>query len=211
MYKKLLLTSVLLGVLSTNAHADFISKDMFSVNDNLSVLDTDSGLEWLSLTETSGLSLNQVSSRLNTDFSGLRLATENEVLEMIYSFYPQTQGRTSSYMSNQDPSEMQSFINLFGNSGLTSTAYGMHTNSFGMVSMTGVYNGGSYGNINTSNYTSSNMDYSEYYYSSWLVLDDSIEPPAPEEPSGSTPVPIPATGGLLALAMAGLCIRRKSK
>lgn len=202
-----------MGGLSSAAHASFISQDIFATNDNLGVLDTQTGLQWLSLTATSGKSVNEVTSLLNADYLGMRLATESEVLGLMYNYFPQTDGRTSGYLSNQPVGEVQSFINVFGNSGLPATAYGLHMNSFGMVSMSGVYNGGSYGNINTSNFTSSSLDFSEYYYSSWLVVDDSvdpIDPVEPENPEQPTQVPLPATGGLLALALAGVSFRRKS-
>ena len=68
-------------VLSTSVNAAIISADWQSTGDNLITQDTASGLEWLDLTVTAGMSYNEVSAQLGTGgaFDGWVYATVAQV------------------------------------------------------------------------------------------------------------------------------------
>jgi hypothetical protein len=82
--KKIALASIL-ALSSVAANAEFIKGDWKVVGDNLSVVNTETGLEWLSLTQTDGLSISEVSNLLSTTFSGWRLPTKDEVNAILTS------------------------------------------------------------------------------------------------------------------------------
>lgn len=54
------LATIFCLAISTGSFATLIEKDFLAVGDNLILYDTDTGLEWLDWSETSGLSYNQV-------------------------------------------------------------------------------------------------------------------------------------------------------
>jgi len=64
---------------STSSHAIFIEEDLFSPNDAKLTKDTDTGLEWLDLTQTIGLSVNDIVNGVgNTWYQDFRYATRDE-------------------------------------------------------------------------------------------------------------------------------------
>lgn len=65
------------------ANAALVSSDWNSANDNLITSDTTSGLEWLDLSQTYGMTLATASSQFGTTFSGFRFATHAEVLGLM--------------------------------------------------------------------------------------------------------------------------------
>ena len=81
--KSFLLTVTAL-VLSTSVNAAIISTDWHTSGDKLITTDTESGLNWLDLTETNGLSYNYVSSQLGVggQFEGFRFATTDEAVAL---------------------------------------------------------------------------------------------------------------------------------
>ncbi len=85
MLKKALLTAALLVGTSGMAQAEFIKGDWSTVGDQLSVVDTETGIEWLSLTQTVGMSIDEVASQLDTTYAGWRLPTSDEV-EQIFAW-----------------------------------------------------------------------------------------------------------------------------
>lgn len=87
--RKLGIASVLAcGLFSMSAHAGFVKVDYIEEGDNRVVLHEESGLEWLRLDETTGMSLNQVKASLNGgELEGWRLPTESEVDNMIGEWF----------------------------------------------------------------------------------------------------------------------------
>lgn len=71
------------------ADAALIGADWLSPGDALMVRDTTTGLEWLKLTETAGLSYAQVSTQFGAggSFAGLRFATNTEVLALFGDYF----------------------------------------------------------------------------------------------------------------------------
>ncbi|RKZ67885.1 MAG: hypothetical protein DRQ44_05080 [Gammaproteobacteria bacterium] len=76
---------ICLAVVSFNTSAALVSTNWKTVGDNLITRDTDSGLEWLDLTETTGLSYNDVSSKFSEgeQFAGWSYASITEVRELL--------------------------------------------------------------------------------------------------------------------------------
>jgi hypothetical protein len=68
-------------LLSANANAALVSADLSIVGDGLITRDTNSGMEWLDLTESQNYSYNYVSSQfgIGGQFEGWRYATSSEV------------------------------------------------------------------------------------------------------------------------------------
>lgn len=79
------LASITLGMaLSFNVNAALMSADWQTSGDNLLTIDSISGLSWLDLSESNGMSYNEVLSQLGEGgiFEGFRYATTNEVIEL---------------------------------------------------------------------------------------------------------------------------------
>jgi hypothetical protein len=74
--------------LSASTHATVISIDWKITGDNLITRDTDSGLDWLDLTETNNMTYFLVSSQLGAggQFYGWRYATNNEAVTLWSNF-----------------------------------------------------------------------------------------------------------------------------
>jgi hypothetical protein len=89
--KKRLLASLVTGLFvfgeSEMAHAALIASDWKNVGDNAITLDTNSGLKWLDINQTTGLSYNQVLAELAPSgiFGGFRFATNSEVESLFTS------------------------------------------------------------------------------------------------------------------------------
>ena len=92
--------SIALGVsaliLSSSVNAAIISTDWQAADDNLITQDTNSGLEWLDLTVTVGMSYDAVSAQLGVggDYEGWRYATTSELIGFFDAF-----GGDSGYYS----------------------------------------------------------------------------------------------------------------
>lgn len=89
---KLLFVSAIILV-SSVSHAAFVLGDVREEGDELSVLDTKTGIEWLNINETMGLSIDQVASELDSTYLGWRFPSVEEVDSIMAEIYGQT-GRT---------------------------------------------------------------------------------------------------------------------
>lgn len=72
-----------LSAFSLSANADFVKTDWNSSFDAQAALDQETGIEWLNLNQTKGMSINQVKGLLDTTFQGWRLPTATEVNVMM--------------------------------------------------------------------------------------------------------------------------------
>jgi len=80
----ILVAIALAGVMASgSASAEFIQSDVYVAGDNKAVLDTDTGLEWMKLSETAN---RTVGSYMNLD-NGWRLATPAEVTQYLYNLF----------------------------------------------------------------------------------------------------------------------------
>lgn len=84
-YKNSVLAAIALaGVLASgSASAEFIQSDVYVAGDNKAVLDTDTGLEWMKLSETADTRISWYADLDN----GWRLATQSEVTQYIYNLF----------------------------------------------------------------------------------------------------------------------------
>lgn len=120
--KHILMMVVLLS--SASAQADFIETDWNNTGDALATLDTETGIEWLDLTQTKGMSINRAEGLTGAGgiYEGWRLPTRNEVTQMMVSAFPseafKVQGSGGWYSNSATVhDEAIAFMALFGYSG----------------------------------------------------------------------------------------------
>jgi hypothetical protein len=87
-YAHILVSVVSAGILSAPAGATLITVDLVSPGDGLITLDTETGLEWLDLTESVNRSFDDVSGQFGPgeDFEGWRHATGSEVCRLVSTY-----------------------------------------------------------------------------------------------------------------------------
>lgn len=80
MKKRIPLTFVVLSALSINAHAGLVNSSLYYEGDALITLHEETGLEWLKLTETDGMSYNKIVEEISDGgkFEGWRLPSYEE-------------------------------------------------------------------------------------------------------------------------------------
>ncbi len=66
-----------------SANAALVSTDWLSASDGLTTTDTSTGLNWLDLSQTYGMSLGTAASLLGSTFSSFRFATHTEVIGLM--------------------------------------------------------------------------------------------------------------------------------
>jgi len=71
--------------LMTSAHAALIARDWQTVNDAAITYDSATGLEWLDITVTAGLSYNDVSMQLGTggNYEGFTFAGQQQIIDLF--------------------------------------------------------------------------------------------------------------------------------
>ena len=83
MFKKITAVTVfMLFSVSQSAHAAFLEVDWKTAGDQAILHAEDTGKYWLKLSETHNLSYNDVVAKLDTDFKGWRLPTQQEVRQI---------------------------------------------------------------------------------------------------------------------------------
>lgn len=97
-----LLAGLVLGLASTQSHAALQSVHWKVDGDKKATLDTDTGIEWLDITETDGKSVNYVLSQLGVGgrYEGWRLPSEVEVLNLINSHFNTSLNGSTSVQFN---------------------------------------------------------------------------------------------------------------
>lgn len=107
---------MLLYLSAGSGQAALISMDWKSVGDNLVTRDTNSGLDWLDLTETNNLSRDFVLTQLVPGglFEGFRYATSSEVVALWQNLGVDVSAGATGLISGEDPGVL-SGANLFGN------------------------------------------------------------------------------------------------
>ncbi|WP_281561620.1 PEP-CTERM sorting domain-containing protein [Thalassomonas sp. RHCl1] len=113
--KKTITTGFLLAGLSVfSVQASFIESDWKEAGDNLTTLDTSTGLEWLDLSQTNARSYNWVEQYLPTTFETWRFATWQEVEALIDTALPSATDDYYRGSADVDTVEAEAFIDLFG-------------------------------------------------------------------------------------------------
>lgn len=115
MKKIALALTLLLSTLSFSAAADFSKTDWKTTGDNAAILDSVSGLEWLSFRHTDGKSIDYVMKNLDSVYAGWRLPTTLELADMFNRLFPVTfTDGVTSVMSSMSGPEGKAFAELFG-------------------------------------------------------------------------------------------------
>lgn len=208
--------ATLLTVISLGANANFIKGDWLSIGDNLSVVDTDTGIEWLSVDQTNGKSIATVQDQLSTTYLGWRLPTRAEVGEMMGNMYLFTDSSgASEKLTAQDSSV---FSEAMGFSSATAFSSAFHLNDeistfvgSSQILMSGFSGTDITRNSNTSGIVHMNFAHAEIGV--YLVSDGGVTISSISDPSINIvpTVPEPLTLGLFGLALAGMSVRRQEK
>jgi hypothetical protein len=218
-----------IALASMSASAQLIPTDWKNTGDKLATLDESTGIEWLDLTQTDGMSIDTAESLLSSRFEGWRLPTRSEVTQLMVNAFPSEKNRVQgsggwSITNTTTDNEVDNFRLLFGTTQVSSTTdytYGQFKNDPGgqySVLHSGVADRRDndyvalYSNRNITNDTS----YSNSYYSVYLVSDggttqSSLNDPSINANNANAPssVPLPATAALLGLGLLGFGARRK--
>jgi hypothetical protein len=229
----LIAATLLLSI--TSVQAALVESDWQNTGDALATLDTETGIEWLDLTQTLGMSINQAEGLTGegSTFEGWRLPTRTEVTQMMVNTFPsqaaQVQGSGTWTVNNSTTdNEVDRFRAMFGHTFVLAAedwSHGLLKNDDGQaysVLWTGVSDIRSTNRVTILSNTLTSKTYNtiDQYYSVYLVsdggttlssqLDPSINANNANAPIGDVSAPALTTiGGLLALL--GLAtIRRKT-
>jgi hypothetical protein len=182
-------TCACLSFVSFNAGAVIVNADWKASGDNLISNDLASGLKWLDLTETYGLTYEYVSAQLGSggQFEGFRYATNTEVQSLWSNFGIDLSAGAATSISGQDPNvetaagflgntwnQYASWDYPFGTSGITADitgsghyALGAHQTDWGTTQYETI------GLITIDNSLSSIVPYGSY-----LVMTSAVPVPA---------------------------------
>jgi len=229
-FTKLALVS-LLAIGSFSANADIVKGDWKQQGDRLSFADTETGIEWLALTETTNKSINQISALFDTTYKGWRLPTEDEVYTMMtHVFGDASKIPGVGEHDNIQKSDTYQFYSSFGKSWITQnsastfyayTSMGLHvSDDENKLLLTGVEYVDtkesrirmlqSYGNVNL-------FDISSRYGGVYLVSDGgytiaSLNDPSINAMNANSPANVPiGFGGVFTLGLAFLVGSKRNK
>lgn len=185
------------------ARAELLTQDVYASGDQKAVSDTVSGLDWLSLTETFGMSVASVKAQLGAGglFEGWRLPTAGESLVILAQIFEGVPSTTTNIYGSEYNAMSATWKQVFGAiDGVNGNfmSFGLFFSRSGGYKIAGVdyYNGVTSG---ATGYSSSgvNETFSNPYYGVFLVRDT----PVPKD------VPVPVALWVTVL-MFGLMINR---
>jgi hypothetical protein len=209
----------ILGSMAT-AQAELVKTDWKTQGDGLATLDSETGIEWLDLTQTKNFSLNQMDDMLaNGDqFAGWRMPTQAEVAGLFFRIFS---GNFSSGANSVSSAEIDRFYDHFGYTSNVSEGadlnrgYGLYRrDDNSQPRMMGV-RGASTAYINYD-HSAYSQNYSSELYAVWLVSDGGVTRSSKINPSlnannpNAPAVNVPVAGfGVLALLGLFAMARRK--
>lgn len=124
MHLKALAAAALILATTTSSHAEFIDTDWLTAGDNAATYDTTTGLTWLKLENTFQVSYATVISELSTTYSGWRVPTEDEVLELMAQFETLSPYNLGGYTTATDEVR-QSFNDALGTTSASDLTLGL--------------------------------------------------------------------------------------
>lgn len=217
MVKYLIAALILGGVVIAPAKANFVSGDLDALNDQQVVLHEETGLEWLSLNKTMGMSINQALT--NFASSGWRLAKHEEVVSLLSAAFDPVGAENTYYVGGKSVNP-DFDIRLFGmktSPWAAYTVYGMHgTQEQSYVSGwdSRIFLFGA--NNSTNGSSGQGLESSNPYYGVFLVshVSNNISLSSRTDEAYTSNVPplsdVPVSLGLLSFSLAAL-MRRKYK
>lgn len=212
------------------AHAGFVDTDWQVNGDSRAVLHEETGIEWLKLNETNGMSINGVSSLLGSTYSGWRLPTRNEVNVLLTTITAVDSVTTGTFAMSSPAyyNVARSFANIMGINYVGGNSYyslAFHVNDAPragdqQVLMSGlVYDQFNSTGILYDDYNYSNdLNFSKPFVAVFLVSDggttlSSINNPSLNANNPASPANVsvlsPAAALGLGLVALGFCARRK--
>jgi hypothetical protein len=211
-FTTLAIVTALASTMAFSASAEIINTDLNTAGDNLVITDTVTGLEFLNLNKTMGMTVSAVKAQLNTTFLGWRLSTGEEASSMLSNLL-EGYGGYIDYFGLGRPS----YETLYGVDSRSASAligvsswlqsYGMAASGSNDIRMYGfAYNETNKNTTMFSNYGPHDESWSNPGYSTWLVRDASAD--IVDENSGVNDVSTPFALSSLALLGFG-AIRRK--
>ena len=213
-FKNLLIPACFMA-LTPIANAELVQTHWKVEGDNLSMLDTLSGKEYLSFSQTRDYNLESITSELNGKFSGWRIASYDEIKGLLssyikgYDFEQSLAWSNSLTLGGQDKENALLLRSLMRPSSTFDGHYstGLHYDQEGLETSSGVnsWSGADMG---------FDIDQKYAYTAVWLVSDggttySSIQDPSINIPKSATSVPLPLTAGILSLSLFGLIRKRK--
>jgi uncharacterized protein (TIGR03382 family) len=209
---------------SASAQAYFIETDWNNTGDTLATLDTETGIEWLDLTQTIGMSINQAENLTNSTFAGWRLPTRIEVTQMMANMFVSQSARVLNseniVVENSDTNrEAGQYRSLFGTTYSDPTynyAWGLLKNDAGQPysvinSAVTDKKSGTYVVLQPNKNAGTDYDFTHFAMSVFLVSDGGTTLSSQLDPSlnanNATNVPVTSMLGGLVLLMLGA--RRK--
>jgi hypothetical protein len=144
MFKKFLCSTLIFSSIISISHADIITTDYLSEGDGLVSLHEETGIEWLDLTLTKGIGLNNVYQEIETNFIGWRIPTMDEMIGLFSEVSPsQDLSKRSLSLSIE---ERNNWLDKFGPTDGTSYSSGWHLADDGTMQLSGLhYNSVFYG------------------------------------------------------------------
>lgn len=213
--KKLNALLVAGALFSSVANAELISTDWKVAGDGYSTLDTVSGLEWLDLSLTKGMSYSTVESKTEAggSFEGWRLPTEAEVIALINnSVLDKGLIDYGDYSSNSSATYSGDFASKFGNFVGSHAEEGVNT-----VAFSGVYSNLMYTYEGRGAYSkTATVAYLDLVAGVFLVSDGgmtlgSTTDSAISSYQGASDVNAPLAFGAIGLMLAGAGLRSRKK
>jgi hypothetical protein len=209
-----------------SASAELVATDWKYTGDSRATLDDQTGIEWLDLTQTDGMSIDQAENLLSSTFAGWRLPTRSEVTQLMVNAFPSAAenmkgGGSWGYVDSTMDNKVDYFRTLFGSTVANSSynyTYGIFKNDVvdgqSSVLLSGVNDkvSSDYVMLHSNISHSSSTGFANASYGVYLVSDGGTTLSSINDPSiniGSANVPLPATAALLGLGLLGFGARRK--
>jgi MYXO-CTERM domain-containing protein len=231
-FKKTLIAATLLLSI-TSAQAAFVESDWKNPGDALATLDTETGIEWLDLTQTDYMSINQAEglTSVGGTFEGWRLPTRTEVTQLMVNAFPsqgsQMEGSGGSGMifdavADDEADVFRGFFGTTYQSSFDFTRGLLKNELWGEYSV--LYSGvadnpdNDYVNISSNNDFRNDYNFKSQAYGVYLVSDggttiSSIDDPSMNANNANAPVDnvsSPALLGLMGLGLFGFAARRRN-
>jgi hypothetical protein len=183
-FKHTIITATLLCASAFSASAQVVNTDYINPGDGRIIADTETGLSFLKLTETFGRSFAQVSSELDTTYSGWRLSTAEEVTSLLtnllkdklntyggYTPYHQGASGTPIYISDTNLFNEGTIIGSQPTNVGSYDSYGMVMEGGNLLMYGFWYNEGNNSAKTHSAWGPYTEDYANTSYGIWLTQD----------------------------------------